>query len=66
MSYGKEYQDKLTTAEAVAAQVNSGESLKMGYFTSKPVILIQELAKRHEELKDVLIVACSTTPPFLK
>ena len=64
MSYKKEYQSKLTTAEAVAALVNSGESLKMGYFTSRPVILIQELAKRHEELKDILLVACSTAPPI--
>ena len=64
MRYQKEYQEKLTTAAAVAAKVQSGDGIKVGYFTSKPVVLIQELAKRHEELKDVLIVACSTAPPI--
>lgn len=64
MSYWNEYQSKLTTAEAVAAQVNSGDSVKLGYFTGKPVVLIQELAKRHEELKDVLIVACASVLPI--
>ena len=63
MGYQKEYQEKLTTAEAVAGMVQSGEGIKLGYFTAKPVVLIQEVAKRHEELKDVLFVACSTAPP---
>ena len=63
MGYQKEYKEKLTTAEAVAGMVQSGEGIKLGYFTAKPVVLIQEVAKRHEELKDVLFVACSTAPP---
>jgi acyl CoA:acetate/3-ketoacid CoA transferase alpha subunit len=45
MGFQKEYQEKLTTAEAIAAQVKSGESIKLGYFTAKPVVLIQEVAK---------------------
>lgn len=64
MSYEKEYQEKLTTAEAVAGMIESGMGIKLGYFTAKPVTLIQELAKRHDELKDILIVACSTAPPY--
>jgi acyl-CoA hydrolase len=64
MSYEKEYQEKLTTAATVAGMIESGMGIKLGYFTSKPVILIQELAKRHDELKDVLLVGCSTAPPI--
>lgn len=64
VSYRDEYQQKLTTAAAVAAQVNSGDQIKLGYFNGKPVVLVQELAERHEELKDVLVVACASAPPI--
>lgn len=64
MSYRREYQEKLTTAEQAVANVKSGDSVKIGYFNGKPVELIKALAKRHEELKDVLIVACATVPPI--
>ncbi len=63
MSYLKEYQEKLTTAEAVAARVKSGETIKLGYFNGKPVTLVAEVAKRHAELRDVLVVGCVTVPP---
>ena len=36
MGYQKEYQEKLTTAEAVAGMVQSGEGYQTwGYFTAK-------------------------------
>lgn len=63
MSYKEEYKAKLSTPEAVAAKVNSGDAVKLGYFNGKPVTLIKALADRHEELKDVLIIACVTIPP---
>jgi len=63
LSYLKEYQEKLTTAEAVAARVKSGETIKLGYFNGKPVTLVAEVAKRHAELRDVLVVGCVTVPP---
>lgn len=63
MGFWKEYQAKLTTAEAVAGLVKSGDTIKLGYFNGKPVTFIEALAKRHEELKDVLVVGCATVPP---
>lgn len=64
MSYEKEYQAKLTTAEAVAAMVKSNETIKLGYFNGKPVTLIKALAERHEELRDVLLMAAVTVLPI--
>ncbi|MEA1960926.1 MAG: acetyl-CoA hydrolase/transferase C-terminal domain-containing protein [Bacillota bacterium] len=63
MSLKEEYQSKLRTADEIAAMVKSGEMIKYGYFTSKPVILDEALAKRHEELRDVLVAATVTVPP---
>lgn len=64
MSYKEEYLQKLRTADQVAAMVKSGETVKYGYFTAKPVILDEALAKRHAELKDVLIGATVTVLPI--
>ncbi len=63
MSYLKEYKEKLTTAEAVAADVPSHSMVKYGYFNSKPQMLDRALAARHEELKDVTIMCAGTAPP---
>ncbi len=63
MNYQKEYQGKLSTAEAVAAMVKSGETVKLGYFNGKPIVLIKALAERHEELRDVLLMAAVTVLP---
>lgn len=64
MSYWEEYKEKLTTAEEVAARVQSGQTIKLGYFNGKPVTLIKALAERHEELRDVLLMCCVTMPPI--
>lgn len=64
MSYWKEYQEKLTTPDKVVDGVKSGQAIKLGYFNGKPVTLIEALAKRHEELKDVLVVGTATVPPI--
>jgi len=63
MSFREEYKRKLRTADEIAAMVNSGETIKYGYFTSKPVILDQALAKRHDELRDILVAGTVTVPP---
>ncbi|SHH38210.1 Acyl-CoA hydrolase, partial [Thermosyntropha lipolytica DSM 11003] len=64
MSYWDEYKAKLTTAEEVAAKVQSGQTIKLGYFNGKPVTLIKALAERHAELRDVLLMCCVTVPPI--
>lgn len=64
MSYQDEYKSKLTTAEAVAATVQSGDLLKFGYFNGKPVMLTDALGKRHAELRDVTIISVATMPPI--
>lgn len=64
MSYWDEYKSKLTTPEAVAAKVKSGDAVKLGYFNGKPVTLVKALADRHEELRDVLVVCATTVPPI--
>lgn len=63
MSYLEEYKSKLTTAEAVAGMVESGNIIKLGYFNGKPVQLVKALGDRYEELKDVHVVGCSAVPP---
>jgi acyl-CoA hydrolase len=63
MSYYNEYKQKLTTAEAVAATVNSHSMVKYGYFNAKPQMLDRALAARHEELTDVIIEVAGTAPP---
>ena len=61
--YSREYREKLTTPEAVAAKVQSGDYIKLGYFNGKPVTLIEALANRHEELTDVSLVGTAIVPP---
>lgn len=63
MGYYDEYRQKLTTAEAVAATVNSHSMVKYGYFNAKPQMLDKALAARHEELKEVIIMVAGTAPP---
>lgn len=63
MNYFKEYKEKLTTAEAVAADVPSHSMIKYGYFNAKPQMLDRALAARHEELEDIIIMCAGTTPP---
>ena len=63
MSYRDEYKLKLRTAEEVAALVKSGDAIKYGYFNGKPQQLDRALAARHEELRDILIIAATMVPP---
>jgi acyl-CoA hydrolase len=63
MSYLKEYKEKLTTAEAIAADVPSHSMVKYGYFNAKPQMLDRALAARHEELEDITIMCAGTAPP---
>ncbi len=63
MSYKDEYKKKLRTAEEVAALVKSGDAIKYGYFNGKPQMLDKALAARHEELRDILVIAATMVPP---
>lgn len=63
MSFQKEYQEKLRTAEEIAGMVESNQVIKFGYFNGKPVTLVKALADRHEELENILLMSAVTVPP---
>ena len=53
MSFEKEYQEKLTTAEEAVKVVQSGNWVDYGWCTATPYALDKALAARAEELHDV-------------
>lgn len=53
MSFEKEYQEKLTTAEEAVKVIQSGNWVDYGWCTATPYALDQALAARAEELHDV-------------
>ena len=59
MSFTKEYNQKLSTPEAAAATVRSGDSVHYGNFIMAPRLFDSCLAARKEELRDVNVVAVS-------
>ena len=63
MNYGAEYRNKLTTADKVAAIIESGDNVDYGNFNGKPIEFDQALARRYEELKNVQIwTVCNVLP----
>ncbi len=64
MNFSKLYNQKLTTAEEAVKCVQNGDRVEYGAFNGKPVLCDMALAKRHEELKDVVIFAVTTLPPI--
>ena len=55
MNYQELYKEKLTTADAVAAQVKSGDWVDYGWCANTPVAFDAALAKRMPELTDVKV-----------
>ena len=64
MSFRKEYQEKLVSAEKAVKVVESGDIVDYGFFNGKPVILDQALAARAGELRDVSVYTAVTVPPL--
>jgi butyryl-CoA:acetate CoA-transferase len=62
--YLSEYKEKLITAEQAARLVKSGDWLEFGYGQSKPVAIDEELAKRKDELFDVMVHSSTCYRPF--
>ena len=59
-----QYEQKKITAEQAAAMVKSGDHVVYGEFTMFPQMLDEALAKRVNELQDVIIAGvCYTSPP---
>ncbi len=55
MNYQELYKEKLTTADAVAAQVKNGDWVDYGWCANTPVAFDAALAKRMPELSDVKV-----------
>lgn len=62
--YSAEYKSKLITAEQAAKMVKSGDWLEFGYGQSKPMAIDAELAKRKDELFDVMVHSSACYRPF--
>lgn len=61
MSYSKEYQKKLITADQAAKLVKSGDWVQYGEFVQQPRDCDAALAKRKDELSDVKIRLVTTS-----
>ena len=55
MGYAEEYQKKLVSADEAVKVVNSGDWVDYGWCNGTPDALDQALAKRTDELKDVIV-----------
>jgi acyl-CoA hydrolase len=63
MSLQDDYRQKVTTPQAAAALVRSGDVVDYGFFNGKPVLCDMALAARAAELRDVNVYAAVTLPP---
>lgn len=63
MSYQKEYQQKLVSAEEAMKCIRSGDRVDYSFMTTKPVACDAALAARHGELQDVEVYAAITVLP---
>ena len=64
MGWQKTYQEKLKTAEEAVKQINSGDSLFIHSNVCVPVDLMEALAKRKDELKDVNVYCGMSLSPL--
>ena len=60
----EEYKKKLTTADEAVKVIKSGDRVHYGLFNGLVVELDKALAKRTEELKDVIIMTTIWAWPF--
>ncbi len=61
MDYKQEYKNKLKTAKEVAAMVKSGDLIDIGFGLNTSEAFEEELSKRTDELKDV-VIQCGVIP----
>ncbi|HZK43182.1 MAG TPA: acetyl-CoA hydrolase/transferase C-terminal domain-containing protein [Syntrophomonadaceae bacterium] len=61
--YSSEYKRKLVSADEAVKVVKSGDIVDYGFFNGKPVVCDIALAKRKDELRDVLVFSAVTLPP---
>lgn len=59
-----EYNYKLVSADEAVKVVKSGDRIDWGTFNGQPALLDQALAKRKDELKDVVIAGASSLRPM--
>ncbi|MGI6548796.1 MAG: acetyl-CoA hydrolase/transferase family protein [Syntrophomonadales bacterium] len=59
-----EYNTKLVTADEAVKVVKSGDRIDWGTFNGQPALLDEALAKRKDELKDVVIAGASSLRPM--
>jgi acyl-CoA hydrolase len=62
-TYYQEYKEKLISAAAAAALVNSGDKILYAVFLGRPVDFDLALAKRKEELFNVQVTQCAGNTP---
>jgi len=60
----QQYREKLVTADEAVKCVKSGDWVTYAFFNGKPVACDTALAKRKDELKDVMIAGAVTIPPL--
>ena len=59
----KQYQEKLVSADEAVKCVKSGDWVTYAFFNGKPIACDIALAKRKDELEDVLVAGAVTIPP---
>jgi acyl-CoA hydrolase len=64
MDWKKDYQSKLVSVQEAAAKVESGDRIFFGPCSAAPIQLMEALAARVNELKDVHVVTGLTLHPF--
>ncbi|HOK02943.1 MAG TPA: hypothetical protein PKX79_10345, partial [Spirochaetota bacterium] len=60
----QQYKEKLCTADEAVKCVKSGDWITYAFFNGKPIACDAALARRKDELKDVLIAGAVTIPPI--
>jgi len=63
-TYSSQYKEKLISAEKAARMIDSGDCILYGGFLGRPIDFDQELAKRKDELNDVLIYLSTSLLPL--
>ncbi len=60
----KQYSEKLCSADEAVKNIKSGDWVTYGFFNGKPIACDAALARRKDELEDVLIGGAVTVPPL--
>ncbi len=60
----KQYNEKKCTADEAVKCIESGNWVTYGFFNGKPITCDAALARRKDELKDILVAGAVTVPPI--